>query len=179
MLSNFTAKKPEKHGPAMSAASMPAKRPGPGAGALSQERRAPSVIARDLVILGNLVCKGEVQVEGEVQGDIHGATIVIGEHGRIMGGIVAGEVVVRGQVMGSIRGKKVVLQPSSHVEGDIFHQSLAIEPGAYFEGKSRRCEDPTAGIERPGAAAMHARGAPSQPGVARAGPIPIPPASDA
>jgi cytoskeletal protein CcmA (bactofilin family) len=149
MLSNFTAKKPEKHGPAMSASSMPAKLPEPGAGALAQERSAPSVIARDLVILGNLVCKGEVQVEGEVQGDLHGATIVIGDHGRITGGIVAGEVVVRGHVMGSIRGKKVVLQPSSHVEGDIFHQSLAIEPGAYFEGKSRRCEDPTAGIESP------------------------------
>jgi cytoskeletal protein CcmA (bactofilin family) len=26
------------------------------------------------------------------------------------------------------------------VEGDIFHQSLAIEQGAYFEGKSRRSD---------------------------------------
>jgi cytoskeletal protein CcmA (bactofilin family) len=123
--------------------------------------------------------QGEIHVEGDVQGDIHGPIVMIGEHGRITGGIVSDMVVVGGQVMGPIRGKKVVLQPSSHVEGDIFHQSLAIEPGAYFEGKSRRCEDPTAGIERPGAAAMHARGAPSQLGVAKAGPIPIPPASDA
>jgi cytoskeletal protein CcmA (bactofilin family) len=34
------------------------------------------------------------------------------------------------------------LQAQSHVEGDIFHQSLAIEQGAYFEGKSRRDDDP-------------------------------------
>jgi cytoskeletal protein CcmA (bactofilin family) len=30
----------------------------------------------------------------------------------------------------------------SHVEGDIYHQSLALEQGAYFEGRSRRSDDP-------------------------------------
>jgi cytoskeletal protein CcmA (bactofilin family) len=101
------------------------------------------------VILGNLICEGEVHVEGDVQGDIHGPIVMIGEHGRITGNIVSDMVVVGGQVMGSIRGNKVVLQSSSHVEGDIYHQSLAIERGAYFEGKSRRCEDPTSGVWRP------------------------------
>jgi hypothetical protein len=28
------------------------------------------------------------------------------------------------------------------VDGDLIHQSLAIEQGAHFEGKSRRSEDP-------------------------------------
>ena len=31
------------------------------------------------------------------------------------------------------------------VEGDVYHQSLAIEQGAFFEGKSRRSDDPLAG----------------------------------
>jgi cytoskeletal protein CcmA (bactofilin family) len=36
-----------------------------------------------------------------------------------------------------------MLQTTSQVEGDIFHQSLSIEQGALFEGKSRRTkEDP-------------------------------------
>ena len=48
--------------------------------------------------------------------------------------------------MGSIRSKRVMLQSQSRVEGDIYHQSLAIEQGAYFEGKSRRSDDPTAGL---------------------------------
>jgi cytoskeletal protein CcmA (bactofilin family) len=39
---------------------------------------------------------------------------------------------------------RVTLQAQSHVEGDIYHQSLAIEQGAYFEGKSRRSDDPLA-----------------------------------
>jgi cytoskeletal protein CcmA (bactofilin family) len=86
---------------------------------------------------------------------------MIGEHGRLTGGIVADMVAVRGQVMGSIRGKKVMLQSSSHVEGDIYHQSLAIEPGAYFEGKSRRCEDPTDGMLRPEVASARSASEPA------------------
>jgi cytoskeletal protein CcmA (bactofilin family) len=108
----------------------------------SGERNTPSVIGPDLTINGNLVSKGEVQVDGEVLGDIQGTYVVIGEKARITGGIIAEEIVVRGHVMGSVRGKRVMLQSSSHVEGDIFHQALAIEQGAFFEGKSRRSDDP-------------------------------------
>ncbi len=113
------------------------------------DKIAASVIGPDLTILGNLVSKGEVHVDGEVQGDIHGSHITIGDKAKITGSIVAEEIVVRGHVMGSIRGRRVMLQASSHVDGDIYHQALSIEQGAFFEGKSRRAEDPTAGVARP------------------------------
>jgi len=159
MLSSF--KKSDKDGLATpsstppSPLSFPANGSSPGGASRSGlgsrlgERSIPSVIGPDLTIMGNLVSRGEVQVEGEVQGDIHGTNVVIGERARITGGIVAEEVVVRGHVMGSIRGRKVLLQSTSHVEGDVFHQTLSIEQGAYFEGKSRRSEDPTADVARP------------------------------
>ena len=163
MLSNFGNKKPDQETPAPSnptpafsatnttaagptVSSRPAARTG--------DRSTPSVIGPDLTIMGNLVSNGEVQVDGEVQGDLHGTHVVIGEKARITGGVNAEEVVVRGHVMGSIRGRKVMLQASSHVEGDVHHQSLAIEQGAYFEGKSRRSEDPLSGLQRPDAASV-------------------------
>jgi len=86
-----------------------------------------------------------MQIDGEVQGDIRATNLIIGERARITGTIVADEAIIRGQVMGSIRSKRVMLQSSSHVEGDVYHQSLAIEQGAYFEGRSRRSDDPMAG----------------------------------
>lgn len=163
MLSNFTGKKSDKDATTSPGALAPPAIPlnglaqaqaaintRPGATTLrSADRGAPSVIGPDLTIVGNLVSKGEVQVDGEVQGDLFGSHIVIGERARITGGIVGEEVVVRGHVMGSIRGRKVMLQSSSHVEGDVYHQTLAIEQGAFFEGKSRRSEDPTAGAQAP------------------------------
>lgn len=108
-----------------------------------------SQIGADLTVVGNLLSKGEVHIDGEIQGDVHAGNVVVGESARITGGLVADEVIVRGTVMGSIRGKRVVLQSSSKVEGDIFHSQLAIEQGAFFEGKSRRSDDPTAGVPRP------------------------------
>lgn len=156
MLSNFTGKKSDKEGQPVSINSAmtgpPGLPPNMGAGQARPgqtstrvgERGAPSVIGPDLVINGNLQSRGEVQIDGEVQGDLHAVHIVVGEKAKITGGIVADEVVVRGHVMGSIRGKKVMLQSSSHVEGDVFHQTLSIEQGAFFEGKSRRSDDPLA-----------------------------------
>jgi cytoskeletal protein CcmA (bactofilin family) len=145
MLPNFKKSdaEPARAAPQGPTASVSAMAPRTPAGTMRPgERAAPSVIGADLTISGNLLSRGEVQIDGEVQGDIQGLNVIIGERARITGGIAAEEVVVRGHVLGSIRGKRVMLQATSHVEGDIYHQSLAIEQGAFFEGKSRRSEDP-------------------------------------
>lgn len=105
-------------------------------------KMVPSIIGEDLTITGNVTSKGEIQVDGEIQGDVHCGSLLLGDKSQVMGGVVAEDIVVRGRVVGSIRGLRVTLQAQSHVEGDIFHQSLAIEQGAYFEGKSRRSDNP-------------------------------------
>jgi cytoskeletal protein CcmA (bactofilin family) len=68
---------------------------------------------------------------------------VIGQQARVVGELVADEIVIGGEVSGSIRGNNVTFQTASRVEGEVYHRKLAIEQGAYFEGKSRRSEDPT------------------------------------
>ena len=109
--------------------------------------KSVSVIGADLTIAGNLTCKGEVQVDGTVDGDIQGSNVVVGEGATVNGSIFGEEVIVRGHVVGSVRGKRVMLQTTSQVEGDIFHQSLSIEQGAMFEGKSRRTKDDPRNVE--------------------------------
>jgi cytoskeletal protein CcmA (bactofilin family) len=134
----------------------PAQAPNVRPAAAPRANGAASVIGADLSITGNLESKGEIQIEGEVQGDIHAARIVVGERARITGNLLAEDVIVRGNVAGSIRGNAVTLQSASRVEGDVFHRSLAIEQGAFFEGKSRRSQDPmsvqrtTNGVPPPG-----------------------------
>jgi cytoskeletal protein CcmA (bactofilin family) len=101
-----------------------------------------SIIGPDLVITGNLHSEGQVDIEGEVQGDVEARRIVVGERAQVVGALIADEVVVRGGVQGQIRGNSVTFQATSRVEGDIFHKSLLIEQGALFEGRSRRSNDP-------------------------------------
>ena len=143
-------KKPERDGPVLDSGrpGLNPMRPAGGPPQMASSRPAarssgtPSVIGTDLSITGNLESKGEIQIEGEVQGDIHAGRIIVGERARVTGSLLADEIVIRGNVAGSIRGNNVTLQSNSRVEGDVFHKSLAIEQGAFFEGKSRRSEDP-------------------------------------
>jgi cytoskeletal protein CcmA (bactofilin family) len=105
-----------------------------------------SVIGNDLRIIGQglkIISQGTLQVDGEIEGDVGGAEVIIGERGRVTGTVAAERVIVRGTISGVIRGVTVTLQSSSHVEGDINHMSLAIEQGAEFDGRCRRSADPS------------------------------------
>lgn len=105
-----------------------------------------SVIGNDLKIIGQglkIISQGTLQVDGEVEGDVGGVEVIIGEKGKVTGTVAAERVIVRGRISGVIRGATVTLQSSSRVEGDIHHMSLAIEQGAEFDGRCRRPSDPS------------------------------------
>ncbi len=100
-----------------------------------------SVISNDLKIVGQdlkIISRGTLQIDGEVEGNVAGAEIIIGEHGNVTGTVAADRVIVRGRTSGVIRAMSVALQSSARVEGDIHHMSLAIEQGAEFDGRCRR-----------------------------------------
>jgi cytoskeletal protein CcmA (bactofilin family) len=100
-----------------------------------------SVIGNDLKIIGQglkIIGRGVLQVDGEIEGDVQGAEVIVGEKGKVTGMVAAQNVIVRGKVSGVVCGRTIALQASSHVEGDVHHMSLAIEQGAMFEGRSRR-----------------------------------------
>jgi cytoskeletal protein CcmA (bactofilin family) len=121
-----------------------APRGGPATGVVS-------VIGPELVVTGNLETAGDLLVDGDVQGDIYAARIVIGAQARVVGDLVADEIVVGGSVQGSVRGNNVTFQGGCRVEGEVMHRKLTIEQGAYFEGRSRRSDDPTGQYSRTGA----------------------------
>jgi len=102
-----------------------------------------SVIGNDLKIIGQglkIISRGMLQVDGEIEGDVQAAEVVVGEKGKVTGMVAGRQIVVRGMVSGIICGQTVALQASSQVEGDIHHMSFAIEQGAHFEGRSRRAK---------------------------------------
>jgi cytoskeletal protein CcmA (bactofilin family) len=121
---------------------MQQRRSGPAG---SQEASGPkSVIGNDLKIIGQglkIISQGTLQVDGEIEGDVRGSEVIIGEQGKVTGTVAAERVIVRGKIAGVIRGVTVALQSSSRVEGDIHHMSLAIEQGAEFDGRCKRPAD--------------------------------------
>ena len=109
-----------------------------------QRQNVPSIISADLTVTGTLVATGDVQIDGCVEGDIRANAVVVGEDASVRGDIYAEEAVVRGRIDGSIRARKVQLCATSHVEGNILHQALTVEAGAFFEGNCRHSENPLA-----------------------------------
>jgi cytoskeletal protein CcmA (bactofilin family) len=101
---------------------------------------APSIISPDLKIKGDLICNGDVQIDGSVEGDVVSRTITVGEGADIRGSISAESVRVCGSVNGQVKGNTVTLAKTAKVIGDIMHQTLSIEPGAFFEGQVRRID---------------------------------------
>lgn len=108
-----------------------------------------SILSADLLITGNLKTTGDIQVEGQVEGDIRAHLLTVGEGATIKGEIIADDVVVNGRVIGRVRGLKVRLTSTARVEGDIIHKTIAIESGAHFEGSVQRQDDPlTSGTKK-------------------------------
>jgi cytoskeletal protein CcmA (bactofilin family) len=102
----------------------------------------PSIISRDLKIVGDLLSEGEIQIDGRVNGDIRTKVLTVGETAHVKGEIVAETVRVLGHVDGQIKAKSVKLALTAHVVGDILHEDLSIETGAFLEGNCKRTAIP-------------------------------------
>ncbi|MEM1078734.1 MAG: polymer-forming cytoskeletal protein [Pseudomonadota bacterium] len=113
--------------------------------ASAKPKPAPSILSSDLKVVGNLRTSGDIQIEGQVEGDIHAHLLTVGEGATVNGEVVADDVIVNGRVIGRVRGLKVRLTSTARVEGDIIHKTIAIESGAHFEGSVQRQDDPLGG----------------------------------
>jgi cytoskeletal protein CcmA (bactofilin family) len=131
-----------------------------------------------MLLEGDISGGGEIQIEGTIKGDIRVEHVTVGDGGAVEGGIYAEAVEVRGKVSGSITAKQVRLYGACHVDGDITHEQLAMETGAFFQGRSLRLQRSSA------TAASSASAAKAEPASVResangSAPKPIAPAAQA
>ena len=106
---------------------------------------APSILSDDLKIEGDIVSEGELHISGAVKGDVSARKLTLGENGSITGTVEVEVAVIAGHLAGRLTGTSVVLASTARVVADITHVSLSIEPGAVFEGFSRRVDTIEAG----------------------------------
>jgi cytoskeletal protein CcmA (bactofilin family) len=101
-----------------------------------------SLIDLSVKMTGDLWSDGDVQVDGQLCGNIYCAQLIVSKDAVITGAIVAQEAVIRGRMIGIIRAMRVLLQDTARVESEIIYQSLSVEEGARFEGVARPRLDP-------------------------------------
>jgi len=96
-----------------------------------------SVLAKDIVVKGDLICQGLLRIEGRVEGAIKGnGEITIAEGAELKADIEGRKIIVLGKVEGNIKAKESVeIIASAKVFGDITTDKISIEEGAVFTGK--------------------------------------------
>ena len=117
---------------------------GAAAGSAEGQRRpaassgSRSTLGSDLKIVGNLISKGELTIEGEVEGDVQAASVTVGRGAKLSGSVKAERVEVMGDIKGQVDAASVNFASSARMEGDVLHDSLSMEAGAYINGHCRR-----------------------------------------
>lgn len=106
--------------------------------------KVASLIAEQVTLEGAVTGEGELHLDGVVRGDVHVTKLTIGETGHVEGSIIAECVDIRGRVVGTLSAKQVRLYGTAHVDGDITHEQLSIENGAFFQGRSLKFQRPAA-----------------------------------
>jgi cytoskeletal protein CcmA (bactofilin family) len=124
----------------------------PALDATPQARKSPkmaSLIANDITIEGNVMGDGELHVDGVIRGDVRVPRLSVGESGHIEGSVQAEAVEARGRIVGSITAKQVKLLGTSYIDGDITHEQLTMETGAFFQGRSLKFQRQPAPVAAP------------------------------
>jgi cytoskeletal protein CcmA (bactofilin family) len=124
---------------------------GKGSEAASGDRHAHSILQEGMVVRGNLEAKGDVRLDGRLEGNILvSERLTVGVSGVLHADVEAGEAIIMGAVEGTIRvHRRLELRKGARVVGDIAAPILTIEEGVHFHGNCnmRPGEAPTVELE--------------------------------
>ncbi len=94
-----------------------------------------SILASDLRITGEITSSGQIEVLGEVEGNLVAKGLLIGTEGRVSGTVNSDIVEVKGVLSGSVKSQSFALRSTAEVQADVTYSTLTIESGAQIEGK--------------------------------------------
>lgn len=91
-----------------------------------------------ITLATQLSVPGNVELHGEIEGDIECAEIRIGPTGRINGTLTADHIEVQGRVASQVRTETLVLREGSHTSGSVLYETVTIEAGARVDAQLTR-----------------------------------------
>jgi cytoskeletal protein CcmA (bactofilin family) len=100
-----------------------------------------SVFADDLQIKGSVNTKGNIKLNGVVEGDVSARTLLIKEKAELRGSATTEKVVVGGYVGGNIDSVRVDLTSSAKVQGDLVCKTVSVDEEAHYSKISKHIED--------------------------------------
>ena len=100
----------------------------------SDQKISSSILASSFSLKGSISCKGELQIDGHVNGNINGEKVILGPDSSMDGTLTADEIIISGKFKGKIKGKSIRLETGALVDAEITYEILAIEDGSSING---------------------------------------------
>ena len=89
-----------------------------------------TIVRGDLKIKGNIFEKEDLQVNGEIEGNVKAENLRLEDKGKINGNINSSVSELEGTVKGDIESSKVHISSTGNIEGTIKQKTLSIDEGA-------------------------------------------------
>ena len=95
-----------------------------------------NVLASGTILTGKIETESDFRLDGRIEGElICKGKIVIGPKGSVKGNVTTVNAEIFGNIEGSVKVReRLILKASADIKGDIFIQTLEIEPGAKLNG---------------------------------------------
>ena len=100
----------------------------------------PSIVSFGTKIKGNILGGDVIHIDGRLEGNVVCEELIIGVKGVIVGQVKAKSLSLYGTLQGSAEAENIFIASGAHLTGDAVHKSIAIEPGAYIEGRCVRVQ---------------------------------------
>ncbi len=118
-------------------------------GRKAKEESAVSAIGPGVVIRGEVSCAIDLQIEGEVHGDVRCPTLLLGEGGVVNGSVHAERVRLAGRVEGTIDAGDLAVEATAYIEGDVTYARLKVTPGGRVRGRMEPRDEAAAAAPEP------------------------------
>ena len=100
-------------------------------------KNSKSKILSDITIKGDLFEKEDLEISGEIQGNVNAQNLEVRERAKIKGNIKSAKAFLNGNVLGDVDSEKIHLSSSANVKGRLSQKTLSIEEGAKIDIKTK------------------------------------------
>ena len=108
----------------------------------------PTIVSENSRINGDVVSDGIIHIDGQIEGDVTCDELIIGVKGMVSGSVKTSNLQLFGTLKGKAEVNDLFIAKSAKLLGDATHNTIAIEPGAYIDGRCSR-KTTIASIEQP------------------------------
>jgi cytoskeletal protein CcmA (bactofilin family) len=95
----------------------------------------PSILSEGFSFRGEIAAKGEIHVEGALNGQIQVDELTIGARGQVEGVVTCSSLHIKGKFSGTATCNELIVTSSASVDGHVVYQTLSVQKGASIKGE--------------------------------------------